>query len=104
HAQSVLLDPPRPLPAAQRVRLYCVDNHTYTIPIEKAPHPTTLLPWAMNGVDLPHRHGYPLRAIVPGYFGEKHVKWLTRIELTGGDAKGFYETQGWSPDFITPTS
>jgi DMSO/TMAO reductase YedYZ molybdopterin-dependent catalytic subunit len=57
----------------------------------------------MNGVDLPHRHGYPLRAIVPGYFGEKHVKWLTRIELTGADAKGFYETQGWGPDFITPT-
>jgi len=52
---------------------------------------------------LPHRHGYPLRAIVPGYFGEKHVKWLTRIELTGADAKGFYETQGWGPDFITPT-
>src|SRR5947209_16929430 len=44
-----------------------------------------------------------MRAIVPGYFGEKHVKWLTRIELTGADAKGFYETQGWGPDFIVPT-
>jgi len=52
---------------------------------------------------LPHRHGYPLRAIVPGYFGEKHVKWLTRIELTTADAKGFYETQGWGPAFMTPT-
>ena len=41
--------------------------------------------------------------IVPGYFGEKHVKWITRIELTTEDAKGFYETQGWGPDFITPT-
>src|SRR5260370_14151274 len=57
----------------------------------------------MNGVDLPHRHGYPLRAIVPGYCGEKHVKCLPRIELTGADAKGFYETQGWGPDFITQT-
>jgi DMSO/TMAO reductase YedYZ molybdopterin-dependent catalytic subunit len=54
-------------------------------------------------VPLPHRHGYPLRVIVPGYFGEKHVKWLTRIELTDENAKGFYETQGWGPDFITPT-
>ena len=98
-----LLDPAGPLAAAQRVRLYGVDNYTDTIPIEKALDPTTLLAWAMNGVDLPHRHGYPLRAIVPGYFGEKHVKWLTRIELTGADAKGFYETQGWGPDFITPT-
>ena len=86
-----------------RVRLHGVDNYTDTIPLEKAMDPTTLLAYEMNGVPLPHRHGYPLRVIVPGYFGEKHVKWLTRIELDGPDAKGFYETQGWGPDFITPT-
>lgn len=40
---------------------------------------------------------------MPGYFGEKHVKWLTRIEVTDANAKGFYETQGWGPDFILPT-
>jgi len=44
-----------------------------------------------------------LRVIVPGYFGEKHVKWLTRIELADTSAKGFYEAQGWGPDFIVPT-
>src|SRR6266496_825702 len=98
-----LLDPAGPLADAQRVRFYGVDNYTDTIPIEKALDPTTILAWQMNGVDLPHRHGYPLRAIVPGYFGEKHVKWLTRIELTDASAKGFYETQGWGPDFTTPT-
>jgi len=98
-----LIDPAGPMADAQRVRLFGVDNYTDTIPLEKALDPTTLLVSAMNGVDLPHRHGYPLRAIVPGYFGEKHVKWLTRIELTGDDAKGFYETQGWGPDFMTPT-
>src|SRR5438093_8842403 len=65
--------------------------------------PTTLLAYNMNGVRLPHRHGFPVRVIVPGYFGEKHVKWLTRIEVTTDDAKGFYETQGWGPDFIVPT-
>jgi len=98
-----LLDQAAPLSNATRVRLYGVDNYTDTIPLEKAMAPTTLLAYQMNGVPLPHRHGYPLRAIVPGYFGEKHVKWLTRIELTTADAKGFYETQGWGPDFMTPT-
>ncbi|HZR78310.1 MAG TPA: molybdopterin-dependent oxidoreductase, partial [Chthoniobacterales bacterium] len=97
------LDAAGPLAEAQRVRLYGVDNYTDTIPIEKALEPTTLLATEMNGKKLPDRHGYPLRAVVPGYFGEKHVKWLTRIELTGPDAKGFYETQGWGPDFIVPT-
>jgi DMSO/TMAO reductase YedYZ molybdopterin-dependent catalytic subunit len=98
-----LLDQAAPLSNAGRVRLHGVDNYTDTIPLEKAMDPTTLLAYEMNGVPLPHRHGYPLRVIVPGYFGEKHVKWLTRIELTTVDAKGFYETQGWGPDFITPT-
>ena len=98
-----LIDPAGPMADAQRVKLYGVDNYTDTIPIEKALEPTTLLVWQMNGKELADRHGYPLRAIVPGYFGEKHVKWLTRIELTGADAKGFYEKQGWGPDFIVPT-
>jgi DMSO/TMAO reductase YedYZ molybdopterin-dependent catalytic subunit len=98
-----LLEQARPLSDAARVRLHGVDNYTDTIPLEKAMEPTTLLAYEMNGAPLPDRHGYPLRAIVPGYFGEKHVKWLTRIEVTDANAKGFYETQGWGPDFIAPT-
>ncbi len=98
-----LIDPAGPMADARRVRLFGVDNYTDTIPLEKALDPTTLLAWEMNGRSLPDRHGYPLRAIVPGYFGEKHVKWLTRIELAGDNVKGFYEAQGWGPDFMTPT-
>ena len=96
------LQPAGPLADARRVRFYGVDNYTDTIPIEKALEPTTLLAVQMNGEELADRHGYPMRAIVPGYFGEKHVKWLTRVELTGADAKGFYEAQGWGPDFTVP--
>jgi hypothetical protein len=98
-----LLDQATPFSSAARVRFHGVDNYTDTIALEKAMDPTTLLAYEMNGVRLPDRHGYPLRVIVPGYFGEKHVKWLTRIELTDPNAKGFYETQGWGLDFITPT-
>src|SRR5207302_282912 len=61
-----LIDPAGPMADARRVRLFGVDNYTDTIPLEKALDPTTILAWAMNGIDLPHRHGYPLRAIVPG--------------------------------------
>jgi DMSO/TMAO reductase YedYZ molybdopterin-dependent catalytic subunit len=98
-----LLDQAGVLSGAARVRLQAVDNYTDTIPLEKAMEPTTLLAYEMNGAPLPHRHGYPLRAIVPGYFGEKNVKWLTQIEVADANAKGFYEKQGWGPDFIVPT-
>ena len=98
-----LLDQAGVLSGVARVRLHGVDNYTDTIPLEKAMEPTTLLAYEMNGAPLPDRHGYPLRVIVPGYFGEKHVKWLTRIEAADANAKGFYEAQGWGPDFIVPT-
>jgi DMSO/TMAO reductase YedYZ molybdopterin-dependent catalytic subunit len=98
-----LLDQAGVLSGAARVRLQAVDNYTDTIPLEKAMEPTTLLAYEMNGAPLPDRHGYPLRVIVPGYFGEKNVKWLTRVEVADANAKGFYETQGWGPDFVVPT-
>ncbi len=98
-----LIDPTSPLANAARVRLHGVDNYTDTFPLEKALEATTLIAFYMNGESLPHRHGFPARAIVPGYFGEKHVKWLTRIELATAEAKGFYERQGWGPNFIVPT-
>jgi DMSO/TMAO reductase YedYZ molybdopterin-dependent catalytic subunit len=98
-----LLDQAGVLSGAARVRLHGVDNYTDTISLEKAMEPTTLLAYEMNGEALPDRHGYPLRVIVPGYFGEKNVKWLTRVEVTDASAKGFYEAQGWGPNFIVPT-
>ncbi|PZR77218.1 MAG: hypothetical protein DLM73_00175 [Chthoniobacterales bacterium] len=100
---STLLNAATPLPGAAKVRLHGVDNYTDTFPLEKAMDPTTLVVYEMNGEPLPHRHGFPARVIVPGYFGEKHVKWITRIEVADASAVGFYEKQGWGPDFMVPT-
>jgi DMSO/TMAO reductase YedYZ molybdopterin-dependent catalytic subunit len=98
-----LLEPAGPLEGTAKVRLHGVDNYTDTFPFERAMEPTTLVVYQMNGEPLPQRHGFPVRVIVPGYFGEKHVKWLTRIEVASADAVGFYEKQGWGPDFVVPT-
>jgi DMSO/TMAO reductase YedYZ molybdopterin-dependent catalytic subunit len=100
---KVLLSAASPQAGATKVRLHGVDNYTDTFPLEKALEPTTLVVYEMNGETLPHRHGFPARVIVPGYFGEKHVKWITRIEVANESAIGFYEKQGWGPDFIVPT-
>ncbi len=86
----------------KKVLLHGVDNYTDSFPIEKAMNPNTLIAYEMNGEPLPERHGAPARMVVPGYFGEKNVKWVTRIEVTGEEAKGFYEKQGWGPDFKIP--
>ena len=79
------------------------DNYVDTIPIEKALDPTTFVAYAMNGEPLPQKHGYPVRILVPGRFGEKSVKWVTRISVVGHHQKGFYARQGWGPTFVTRT-
>ena len=35
----------------------------------------------MNGEPLPHKNGFPVRLIAPGWYGVANVKWLTRIEV-----------------------
>jgi len=50
-----------------------------------------LLAWAMNGAPLPPQHGYPLRLIVPGWYGMASVKWLARIEARAQPYDGFQQ-------------
>jgi DMSO/TMAO reductase YedYZ molybdopterin-dependent catalytic subunit/rhodanese-related sulfurtransferase/glyoxylase-like metal-dependent hydrolase (beta-lactamase superfamily II) len=52
-----------------------------------------LLAYAMNGEPLPLEHGYPLRLIVPRWYGVASVKWLTGIEAIGTAFNGYYQTQ-----------
>ena len=53
----------------------------YVLPFAKAMHPDTLLAYSLNGDRLPPDHGFPLRALVPGWVGAASVKWLGRIEV-----------------------
>jgi sulfite dehydrogenase (cytochrome) subunit A len=47
-----------------------------------------LLAWSMNGRDIPYLNGYPLKLIVPGYFGTYWVKHLAQIEVIDHDFDG----------------
>ena len=50
-----------------------------SLPLELARHPDTLLAYEMNGETLPLEHGYPIRLIIPGWYGMAHVKWINKI-------------------------
>jgi DMSO/TMAO reductase YedYZ molybdopterin-dependent catalytic subunit len=49
----------------------------------------------MNGRPLPRGHGHPVRALIPGHWGEINVKWLTEIEVLEEEADGYWERRGW---------
>jgi DMSO/TMAO reductase YedYZ molybdopterin-dependent catalytic subunit len=63
------------------------------IRLEKAMDASTLLAYEMNGEPLPVDHGFPLRAIVPGWYGMDSVKWLTRIEVLGQPFDGYFQKE-----------
>ncbi|MEV5609087.1 sulfite oxidase [Streptomyces sp. NPDC052225] len=50
-----------------------------------------LLAYAMNGRPLPPQHGFPLRLIVPGWYGMAHVKWLRGITLVDTPFTGYQQ-------------
>ena len=83
------------LPDAKFVAFYSVDGYNVSLPLDEVLAVDALLAWRMNGVELPQRHGYPLRVLVPGRYGEENPKWLTRVELTDHFVGGLYSDQGW---------
>jgi sulfane dehydrogenase subunit SoxC len=48
-----------------------------------------LLAWAMNGRPLEPQHGFPLRLVIPGWYGMAHVKWLRSIEAIATRFDGY---------------
>ena len=52
------------------------------LPVAKAIDPDTILAYRMNGAPLPRDHGFPMRALVPGWVGSSSVKWLGAIEVS----------------------
>lgn len=61
------------------------------VPLDDPAIRETILAWEMNGRRLEPEHGYPVRAIVPGWYAVASVKWLTRIELIAGPFAGYYQ-------------
>ncbi len=66
-------------------------DYQRSLPIAEALAPDVLLAYEMNGLALPVQHGFPLRLVVPGWYGMAQVKWLTGIELVGEAFTGYQQ-------------
>jgi sulfite oxidase len=72
-----------------------VQDFIRSIPIEKAMDPDTLLATHMNGEPLTIEHGFPVRALVPGWVGAASVKWLTEIRVLDREFDGPFMNPGY---------
>ena len=66
-----------------------VQYYQRSLTIEEATRDEVLLVYEMNGRPLEPQHGYPLRLIVPGWYGMTSVKWLESIEAVGEPFNGY---------------
>ncbi|HXQ93980.1 MAG TPA: sulfite oxidase [Thermoplasmata archaeon] len=71
-------------------------TYAMSVPLGKAMHPDTILAFEMNGEPLTPAHGFPVRVIVPGWYGMGSVKWVTRISLIDHSFRGYFRTHPYT--------
>lgn len=84
--EGEIANPPRP---AGRI------SFARSLPLGKALN-DVLLAYEMNGETLPIAHGFPVRAIVPGWYAMASVKWLRRLVVTKEPFAGYYQSIDYS--------
>src|ERR1700756_1214252 len=83
-------------PNAKYAILYAAEGYTTGHTIERLMRGANFLAYDMDGEPLTRVHGFPLRILMPGTYGMKMPKWLTRIEFVDKEYLGYWERQGWS--------
>ena len=93
---SYLLDKAALKPNVKYVVFRCADGYDVGIPIERSQMEGTILAYDMNYTTLTPKHGFPVRAIVPGLYGMMNPKWITEIELVDKVYEGYWQRLGWA--------
>ncbi len=72
-------------------------NFARSMSLEQIRETNPIVAYAMNGAPLTRVHGYPVRLIVPGWYGVCQVKWLVKIEV----AADRLMTRFMAKDYVT---
>ena len=66
-------------------------HYARSLSVADATRPEVLLAYEMNGRPLEPQHGFPLRLLVPGWYGMTQVKWLAGIEAVDRPFNGYQQ-------------
>lgn len=103
-----LLEKARVKPGARFLVFEAADGYIEFLPPSELP-PEALLAYAIwdpvskRWEELEREHGYPLRLLLPGRYGMKQPKWLTRIVLSEEEVPGYWARRGWSREAVVRT-
>jgi DMSO/TMAO reductase YedYZ molybdopterin-dependent catalytic subunit len=83
-------------PDARELKMTAADGYQTSVPLALAQDPDSLLVFEMDGAPLPVKHGYPVRVLLPGHYGQKQPKWIAHMEVIADEFLGYWEARGWS--------
>jgi DMSO/TMAO reductase YedYZ molybdopterin-dependent catalytic subunit len=90
-----LLEKAGPKPEAKWVIARCAHGYTSNLSLAAMQDDNVLVAWRNHGEDLDPEHGFPLRLVVPKRYAWKSAKWLTGLEFTSQNKRGFWEVRGY---------
>jgi DMSO/TMAO reductase YedYZ molybdopterin-dependent catalytic subunit len=81
------------------------DNFYESIPLAEVLEEDCRLVYGINGDALDQKHGFPLRVLIPGRYGMKSPRWITKITVASEEKLGYWANRGWTRTaFVQPTS
>jgi hypothetical protein len=83
-------------PGANYVLFTSIDGYSTSLPLDYLRQNNILMAYGINDVTLPQDRGFPLQLVAKGKYGYKWAKWITGIEVTDKDIKGYWESNGYS--------
>jgi len=92
---ATLRDKAQPKPEAKWVIAHCAYGYTSNLSLDAMNGDDVLVAWANHGEPLEPDHGWPLRLVVPKRYAWKSAKWLTGLEFTDHNRRGFWEVRGY---------
>ncbi len=98
-----LLETARLAPGVVDISFRAADGYSESISLERALNTDVMVAYEMNGEPLSDNHGFPARLIVPGFFGLKSVKWLTKMSPVDQEFEGYWQQRGWTDQPVVKT-
>ena len=87
-----------PKRGVKTVIFYAADGYSSSVPYDYVVKNNIMIGAFINGRVLDDKRGFPFQVAANDKYGYKWVKWLTKIELSDKDYRGFWEKRGYSND------
>lgn len=86
----------RPAATATHVTFRSFNNIYFeSLPLDILREDRSLLAYGIGGSSLPLTHGFPLRMVIPRFYGYKGAKWVSQLEFTDTAIQGYWELRGY---------